>query len=209
MAPRSKENNEEIRNTQRQKILTTALKAFSKYGLHGVKMADIADEAEVSYGLIYHYYSSKEKLFSELVHQAYESSLNLFQSSGNTGETPDAQIRYIIDSLLSSSFQGDGTLYFQIVQQALTLESVPEKINQLNKEYVPKFFSLLEKIITSGQQQQLFSGGNPRGIATAFLALIFGLPFMYLKTDGKPELPSREVIFRLFNIKDSQAGQVI
>ena len=47
--------------------MNAAIRVFAHKGLAGAKMAEVAAEAGVSYGLAYHYFKSKEQLFAELV----------------------------------------------------------------------------------------------------------------------------------------------
>jgi TetR/AcrR family fatty acid metabolism transcriptional regulator len=54
--------------TDREKIIIdAALKVFSTKGYASTRMADIAKEADMSYGLVYHYFENKEKLFDAIV----------------------------------------------------------------------------------------------------------------------------------------------
>ena len=48
-------------------IIDAALKVFSTKGYASTRMADIAREADMSYGLVYHYFENKEKLFDAIV----------------------------------------------------------------------------------------------------------------------------------------------
>ena len=50
-------------------IIDAALKVFSRKGYADTRMADIAREAEMSYGLVYHYFENKEKLFDAIVEE--------------------------------------------------------------------------------------------------------------------------------------------
>jgi TetR/AcrR family transcriptional regulator, fatty acid metabolism regulator protein len=60
----SKELNREDRE---RTILRAACKVIRKQGFHGARMADIAKEADVSYGLAYHYFESKDGVFEKIV----------------------------------------------------------------------------------------------------------------------------------------------
>ncbi|HVB20536.1 MAG TPA: helix-turn-helix domain-containing protein [Ktedonobacteraceae bacterium] len=66
MSPRTEETNQHIRDEQKRKILDVAAKVFARKGYAATKMADIATEAEISYGLAYHYFSNKKTIFLPL-----------------------------------------------------------------------------------------------------------------------------------------------
>jgi AcrR family transcriptional regulator len=51
---------------KRRLILDAAVRVFARQGFHTCRVADIADEAQVAYGLVYHYFSSKEEILDTL-----------------------------------------------------------------------------------------------------------------------------------------------
>jgi TetR/AcrR family transcriptional regulator, fatty acid metabolism regulator protein len=51
---------------KRRVILDAAVRVFARQGFHTCRVADIADEASVAYGLVYHYFSSKEEILDTL-----------------------------------------------------------------------------------------------------------------------------------------------
>ena len=51
---------------KRRAILDAAVRVFARQGYHATRVADIADEAGVAYGLVYHYFRSKEAVMTEL-----------------------------------------------------------------------------------------------------------------------------------------------
>src|SRR5258707_14679243 len=65
--PRTEESNQRIREEQKRKIIIAATKVFARKGLAATKMADIAKEADISYGLLYHYFDTKELIFKATV----------------------------------------------------------------------------------------------------------------------------------------------
>src|SRR5262249_56762943 len=53
----------EARDEDRRKtILRAAVEVFARKGYHGCRIADVAREAGVAYGLVYHYFKNKEEL---------------------------------------------------------------------------------------------------------------------------------------------------
>jgi len=66
--------NQEARSERsRAQILEAALKLFSSFGYHGTSMRDIAEEAGVSTGNVYHQFPDKESLFRALLDQYFEA----------------------------------------------------------------------------------------------------------------------------------------
>jgi TetR/AcrR family fatty acid metabolism transcriptional regulator len=62
MAPRTVEQNEHLREQRRTQLLEAAQRVFSRQGFHAAAVSDVAAEAGVSQGTVYHYFDSKEAL---------------------------------------------------------------------------------------------------------------------------------------------------
>ena len=81
-------------------IIDAALKVFSTKGYASTRMADIAREADMSYGLVYHYFENKEKLFDAIVENwwtgFYDELEMLKKSDMSTEEKLVEIIRYIL-----------------------------------------------------------------------------------------------------------------
>jgi AcrR family transcriptional regulator len=56
---------------KRELILSAAVKAFAEKGFHGTRVADIAKEADIAYGLIYHYFKNKEEILNSIFHEKW------------------------------------------------------------------------------------------------------------------------------------------
>ena len=51
---------------KRRMILDAAVRVFARQGFHACRVSDIADEAGVAYGLVYHYFASKDEILDTL-----------------------------------------------------------------------------------------------------------------------------------------------
>lgn len=71
---------------RRERLLRAAERCFIDSGFHGARMAQIAKEAQMSPGHIYHYFDSKEQIIAEMVHAHAEeklSGLEVFEQAGD------------------------------------------------------------------------------------------------------------------------------
>ncbi len=60
---------------KRRMILDAAIRVFARQGFHTCRVSDIADEAGVAYGLVYHYFSSKEQILDTLFLERWDVML--------------------------------------------------------------------------------------------------------------------------------------
>ena len=64
---------------KRRLILDSAVKVFARQGFHACRVSDIADEAGVAYGLVYHYFASKDEVLDTLFLERWEVMVELIR----------------------------------------------------------------------------------------------------------------------------------
>jgi len=55
-------NRSNAQEEKRRLLLAAAVRVFARKGYHASRVGDIAEEAGVAYGLLYHYFESKEQV---------------------------------------------------------------------------------------------------------------------------------------------------
>jgi len=61
---------------KRRLILDAAMRVFARRGFHHCRVSDVADEAGVAYGLVYHYFGSKEEILDTLFTERWQIMLD-------------------------------------------------------------------------------------------------------------------------------------
>ena len=69
---------------KRRVILDAAMRVFARQGFHTCRVSDIADEAGVAYGLVYHYFSSKEEILDTLFLERWNVMLQAIAEADRT-----------------------------------------------------------------------------------------------------------------------------
>jgi TetR/AcrR family transcriptional regulator, fatty acid metabolism regulator protein len=87
---------------KRRLILDAAVRVFARQGFHTCRVSDIADEAGVAYGLVYHYFSSKEQMLDTLFLDRWDVMLAAIAETDACERPPREKLRavaaFIIDS---------------------------------------------------------------------------------------------------------------
>ena len=73
---------------KRRVILDAAVRVFARQGFHTCRVSDIADEAGVAYGLVYHYFSSKEEILDTLFLERWDVMLVAIEEADASPEPP-------------------------------------------------------------------------------------------------------------------------
>jgi TetR/AcrR family transcriptional regulator, fatty acid metabolism regulator protein len=77
-------------------ILRAAIEVFSKKGYHGCRIADVAKEAGVAYGLVYHYYKNKDELLQSVFEYGWTALVSRITERSAQGKTLEDKVRGIV-----------------------------------------------------------------------------------------------------------------
>ena len=173
MSPRTEETNQHIRDEQQRKILDVAAKVFARKGYAATKMADIASEAEISYGLAYHYFTNKETIFSTLVERDLQGAMMLIRHAQQLPGTPLERIHTMVTLMLDGMRRNPED--FLVVQQAMTNDAIPAKIREITLQRSLESIEAFKQLIIEGQMAGQITAGNPDRLAIVFSSCIQGL----------------------------------
>lgn len=87
---------------KRRAILDAAIRVFARQGYHATRVADIADEAGVAYGLVYHYFRSKEAVMNELFGERWQLLLAAGEQVKASDDPPRAKLAAIAGFIIDS-----------------------------------------------------------------------------------------------------------
>ena len=86
----------EARDQDRRKtILRAAVEVFARKGYHGCRIADVAKEAGVAYGLVYHYFRNKEELLQLVFEAGWGGFLSRIRDAAEMNASLEAKIQRI------------------------------------------------------------------------------------------------------------------
>ena len=87
---------------KRRVILDAAVRVFARQGFHTCRVADIADEAGVAYGLVYHYFSSKDQILDTLFSERWGLMLAAISEADAEQREPRDKLRAIATFIIDS-----------------------------------------------------------------------------------------------------------
>ncbi|MEO8971285.1 MAG: TetR/AcrR family transcriptional regulator [Ktedonobacteraceae bacterium] len=196
MSPRTEETNQHIRDEQKRKILDVAAKVFARKGYAATKMADIASEAEISYGLAYHYFTNKETLFSILVEHELQGATMLIRHAQQLPGTPWERIHTMVTRMLDGMSRNPEA--FMVVQQAMTNDAIPAEIREITLQRSLESIEAFKQLIIEGQMAGQVTAGNPDRLAIVFSSCIQGLAvWTAFLTTPTETFPSADDVLRL------------
>jgi len=87
---------------KRRMILDAAMRVFARQGFHTCRVSDIADEAGVAYGLVYHYFSSKDEILDTLFLERWNVMLQAISEADRSHPSPREKLRAIAGFIVDS-----------------------------------------------------------------------------------------------------------
>ncbi len=99
---------------KRRVILDAAVRVFARQGFHTCRVSDIADEAGVAYGLVYHYFSAKEEILDTLFLERWDVMLAAIADADSSRRSPKDKL-YSIAAFIIDSYRHDPELMKVII----------------------------------------------------------------------------------------------
>ncbi|MGG4128849.1 TetR/AcrR family transcriptional regulator [Paenibacillus illinoisensis] len=182
------------RELRRNQILSAAASVFSVRGVAVAKISDIATEAGLSYGHVYNFFESKEKILLALVQSSQERYTELLlEARGGSGTALD-KLRWLIEQYLQ---KGSTSTNFWIVLQAQATEVLnPEEKAEINQKAQANR-ELLADIIRDGQTEGTIVEGDAVELATLLLSLFQSTSIWGYRGFGEPSGNAVDIMLRL------------
>jgi AcrR family transcriptional regulator len=154
---------------KRRLILDAAVRVFARQGFHACRVSDIADEAGVAYGLVYHYFASKDEVLDTLFLERWNVMLELIREV-DSQPIPVREKFGAIASFIVDSYRHDPDLMKVIIVE------VTRAANSFGQTHLPEIraaYELIGEIVTEAQAQGSFRPEiEPRFAAMAFYGAI-------------------------------------
>jgi len=172
-------------NLQRQRILDKSLELFSRRGFAQTAVADIARESNISKGLLYHYFSSKEQLFEEILTSSFDIIFE-FLVGNQDGILTQREFEEFILNIFKSLEQNH--LKWKLVFQLFTQPELSEKAT-LVLDKNRSVIKLRDMISDYFQRKNKI---NPQIQTTYFISVILGISVIYIQNPIK--YPLKQIV---------------
>lgn len=193
--PRSSQQNQRIKDERREQIMQAGLKVFAGKGLAAAKISDIAAAADLSYGLVYHYFHDKDELYVALVERALQGTLRLTTAALERPGPAWESLRTLCAEMLAGL--RTTPQYFRIMLQAQVSEPPPSAIHTLTARYGEQIWTNLTTLIRQAQDEGHVVETEAGELAYTLIATIQGLSLNQTATYPIPNaFPSVETVLR-------------
>jgi TetR/AcrR family transcriptional regulator, fatty acid metabolism regulator protein len=150
---------------KRRQILDAAVRVFARQGFHATRVSDIADDAGVAYGLVYHYFSSKDEVLNELFIERWSLLLAAIEETDRTAASPRDKLGAVA-TFIFDSYRHDPDLMKVIIVE---VTRAANSFGRTHLEEIRRAYESIAKIVADGQQSGSFRGD----VAPMFASLAF------------------------------------
>jgi AcrR family transcriptional regulator len=197
--PRNKEANQRVRDERREQIMSAALNLFAVKGLAATRISDISKASGISQGLIYHYFSSKEDLFTRLIGEAMERMNGAALELENMTASAREKIIFATDALLKGFEEKSSSVqYFYLITQTALTESFPEGAREVVRLRNHIKFDVMRRIFGEGQKEGTVRKSDPGQMATLFFSSLNGLALNKAINGEEFVMPDKKIFLGMF-----------
>ncbi len=150
---------------KRRLILDAAITVFARQGFHHCRVSDVADAAGVAYGLVYHYFDSKEEILDEIFLERWQVMLDAIAEIDSRELAPREKL-HLIAGFIVDSYRNEPDLMKVIIVE------VTRAANSFGRQHLTKIreaYAGIAAIVESGRR----AGAFKADISSEFAAMCF------------------------------------
>lgn len=131
-------------------IFDAACAVIREKGFHQARIIDISRAANISYGLVYHYFNSKSDLFDAIITEWWEGLFAMMDQCGNASEPVEQKLGSIVKYFLDQYEHRPDLVHIFITEISRSSANLtPERL-----EWFKVFMDRTEKIIAQAQNKK-------------------------------------------------------
>jgi TetR/AcrR family transcriptional regulator, fatty acid metabolism regulator protein len=131
---------------KRQQILDAAVRVFARDGYHTSRVGDVAAEAGVAHGLVYHYFASKAALLEAVFTETWEGLLEAIGRVEESGGPASEQLRQVA-AIVLRTWRRDPDLIRVLVREVARSPQVQVQADAIGEVLAP-----IQRIVERGQE---------------------------------------------------------
>jgi AcrR family transcriptional regulator len=137
------------RTEKRDLILDAAVKVFARRGYHGSRVSDIAREAGIAYGLVYHYFRNKEEILATIFEERWSGFLEAVEDVERSSTSAGDRLLSLAALVLNAfRLRPDWVKVLVLEIQRSSRFAEPAQLAA-----VGRLFDAIERIIRDGQER--------------------------------------------------------
>ena len=134
---------------RRRQILDAAIRVFARQGFHHCRVSDVADEAGVAYGLVYHYFDSKEEILNTLFLERWQIMLDAISEIDAKQDVTAREKLHQVASFIIDSYRHEPDLMKVIIVE---VTRAANSFGRTHLTEIRRAYEMIAKIVTDAQE---------------------------------------------------------
>ena len=151
----------QARADKRQQILEGAVRVFARQGFHTCRVSDIAEEAGVAYGLVYHYFQSKDQILDTLFTERWSVLLQVIADTDAQDLAAREKLRAIA-AFIIDSYRHDPDLMKVIIVE---VTRAANSFGAIHLDQIRKAYEGIASIVEDARAEGSFKSSIPSEFA--------------------------------------------
>ena len=135
---------------KRTRILDAAIRVFAEHGYHEARVGDIAEDAGVAHGLLYHYFASKDDVLRTIFVENWGQLIARFRAVEGADEPAGEKLEGIAKILLRT-WRNDPALVTVMVREVARSHQLQDRVDEVREA-----FAIVQRIVEEGQAEGVF-----------------------------------------------------
>ena len=135
---------------KRTRILDAAIRVFAQHGYHEARVGDIAEDAGVAHGLLYHYFASKDDVLRTIFVENWGQLIARFRAVEVANEPAGEKLEGIAKILLRT-WRNDPALVTVMVREVARSHQLQDRVDEVREA-----FAIVQRIVEEGQAAGVF-----------------------------------------------------
>ena len=146
---------------KRRMILDAAVRVFATQSFHHCRVSDVADAAGVAYGLVYHYFDSKEEILNTLFLERWQIMLDAMDEI-DARDLPARDKLRSVAGFIIDSYRHDPDLMKVIIVE---VTRAANSFGAVHLEEIRKAYEGIAAIVEAAREEGSFKSGIPAEFA--------------------------------------------
>ena len=167
---------------RKQQLLESALELFCEKGVDGTTMHQLAEHAGVSYGLFYHYFSSKDEVLNTAVRQT--TVLPLIEEFLSAHDEPARSLLMGLPAFYLEVMETRREIVWLLFTESRKRPGLAEKLSELAVDFRKTLSDYLKARASQGEVRE----GIDLDVATRLIWSYLFMRFLWIESEPDAEL---------------------
>ena len=164
-----KDSAEDRAKDKQRQILDAAVRVFARKGFHDARVSDIAKEAGVAYGLVYHYFTNKEEILNSIFQRNWKVVVKMMESVEEQQKGLKPRLFAIVDFMMNVYKLSPDTVDLLVLEFGRSSRLA----SAVRHPTMDRSWGVLQHIVETGQREgEVRADADPRLLTTLFMGLV-------------------------------------